>query len=243
VTKKIIFKAKDPFEAEIQPKPYPAKNNLPQWWKDIEPYFARYGNPAGKIIVEDGETNASAKKCIPMLDAMLSGYLIESYADVQVRMVTTQDGSVAPRITWRTKTNVFEPHGKSSELVQPPAGYSNMVFKYLNTWIPITPPGYSCLITPPFGHRDLPFQAIPAIVDTDKSTLELVFPMWLKEGFEGIVEKGTPIVQITPFKREDWKAEFQVQPSNAHEATQEKNFRAHLVNHYARNVWSKKSYK
>jgi hypothetical protein len=30
----------------------------------------------------------------------------------------------------------------------------------------------------------------------------------IKEGFEGLIPKGTPFMQMIPFKRDDWKSEF-----------------------------------
>ena len=34
------------------------------------------------------------------------------------------------------------------------------------------------------------------------------FPFFIKEGFTGLIPYGTPIVQIIPFKRDDWKSKF-----------------------------------
>jgi hypothetical protein len=239
MTKKIEFVAINKSEYDIQLKPYSASKNIPSWWRDELPYEVSIENPTGKkIIVEEGASNATFKKCTPMLDAITSGYIVPLWADVQVR--STPKG---PRVTWRTKSNLFMPHGEASERVPPPAGYSNYVFKYLNTWIPKTPKGYSVLITSPFGHRNLPFQAIPAIIDSDTSTLEVIPPMWLKEGFEGIVEKGTPMFQITPFKREDWQSEFSYYENGEFDKVQEKNFNSTIIGHYIKNVWSKKTYK
>jgi hypothetical protein len=181
-----------------------------------------------------------------MLDALTSGYIVTLWADVQVRQVISEEnGKPYPRVTWRVNypLGVFSQHGKSSEKINPPLGYSNIVFKYQNTWIPRTPPGYSVLITQPFGYRDLPFCAIPAIVDSDKSQLEIIPPMWVRENFEGIVEAGTPLFQIIPFKRSDWKAEFDYYKNQEYEKIEDKNFNKHLISHYIRNVWSKKSYK
>jgi hypothetical protein len=236
---KIKFTAMNKFDYDIQLKPYPASTNIPSWWRDELPYTVSESNPTGKkIIVENSTSNATFKKCTPMLDAITSGYIIPLWTDVQVRIV---DGE--PVITWRTQRQVFLKHGEASERVVPPTGYSNHVFKYLNTWMPKTPNGYSVLVTSPFGHRNLPLQAIPAIIDSDRSTLDIVPPMWLKDGFEGIIEKGTPMIQITPFKRENWESECDYLEYGEFEKNQEKNFNSTLINHYIKNVWSKKSYK
>jgi hypothetical protein len=239
MTKKIEFVAMNKFDYDIQLKPYPASKNIPDWWRDELPYDVTEENPTGKkIIVDIGSSNATFKKCTPMLDAITSGYIVPLWADAQVRW--TEEG---PRITWRTKRNIFQQHGDSSSRVQPPIGYSNYVFKYLNTWIPKTPKGYSVLVTSPFGHRNLPFQSIPAIIDSDRSTLDIVVPMWLKEGFEGIIEKGTPMFQVTPFKRENWESEFSYLEDGEFDKIQERNFNSTIVSHYIKNVWSKKGYK
>jgi hypothetical protein len=208
--------------------------------------FISEENPDGKkLLVENLSSNASFKKCTPMLDALVSGYIITLWADVLVRQVPSQEGQLNPRITWRVEysAGVFEQHGFNSNQIPPPLGYSNKVFKYLNTWIPHTPPGYSVMVTSPFGYNNLPFYAVPAIIDSDKSQLELIFPMWVKEGFEGLVEAGTPLIQLTPFKRTNWKTEFDYLKDGEYIKIQDKNFGKNIVNNYIKNHWSKKSYK
>jgi hypothetical protein len=240
MTKKLTFIAKDEYGWEVCPKPFPAKQAVPQWWKDMTPYDVSPENPNGsKLIVENHVSNATFKKCTPMLDALTTGYIIPLWTDVQVKQINN-----SPWITWRTKgPEVFEVHGESATKMPAPIGYKSLVVKYVNTWIPKTPPGYSVLVTSPFGYRDLPFHAIPAIIDSDKSTLEIVPPMWVKEGFEGIVEKGTPMFQVTPFKRENWESEFTFLKDGEYRKIEDKNFGSTLVNHYVKNYWSKKSYK
>jgi hypothetical protein len=245
MTTKITFIARDEFGANTQTRPYPASEKLPPWYKEYPPYERSEDNPEGKkLMVIDGVSNATYRKCVPMLDALTTGYLIDLFGDVLVR----RDGDHVS-LTWRTMKDIidlhvpFQKHGTNSEFVSPPPGYSNLVFKYLNTWIPRTPPGYSCLITEPFGYRDTPFKAIPAVIDTDKSSIDLSFPMWLKTGFEGVIEKGTPMVQIFPFKREDWKAEYSFYKDNQFDEIQEKNFNGTIINHYIKNHWTKKRYR
>jgi len=234
--KNITFKAKSKYGFDTQIKPYPAASSIPNWWKDEEPYLKVPGYNQ-KIFLSEGRTNASFKKCTPMLDALSSGYIIPLWADVHV----SQENGF-PVLSWKTKSNIFEIHGETARKVQNPIGYTNIVFKYLSTWIPITPEGYSCLITSPFGYRDLPFSAIPAIIDSDKSKLEIIPPMWVKDGFEGIVEKGTPLIQITPFKRESWNSSFEYYTDEEYLQQEEKTFNGTIVNHYIKNIWSRKTY-
>jgi hypothetical protein len=236
---KIKFTAVDPHMWEAAIKPIPASQAIPDWWRSMNPYDKSPENPEGtKLIVENYTSNATFKKCTPMLDALTSGYILPLWSDVQVRQINGE-----ARITWRVKRNVFEAHGESSKYVKPPEGYSTQVVKYINPWIPKTPKGYSVMVTQPFGFHDNPFYTIPAVIDSDSSTLEIVPPMWIKKGFEGIIEKGTPMVQITPFKRESWESEFDFYEEGKMRAMEDRNFHSTIVSHYIKNHWSKKTYK
>ena len=240
MSKNISFIAKDEYTWEVFPKPFPASSYIPKWWKNESPYQVTPNNPDGhRLIVEEHGTNASFKKCTPMLDALTSGYIIPLWTDVQVRQ---EKGSA--RVTWLVEDrDVFQPHLRSSSNIGSPPGYENSVLKYMNAWIPKTPSGYSCLIIPPVGYRDLAFRAIEAVVDTDKSNLELLTPVWVKKGFEGIVEKGTPMVQVIPFKRDDWKSEFSFYKNGEYDRMEDKGFNSTIIGHYLKNIWSKKTYK
>jgi hypothetical protein len=240
--KKIKFTYLDEYSYRVCEHPKPATQFIPQWFKDMAPYEKSLDNPEGnKIIVENMVSNASAKKCIPMRDAMTSGYIIPLWSDVQVR----QDIGIGgiPKITWRVQRDVFGVHGQSAMEIPPPPGYDSVVYKFVSNLRIETPPGYSILVSSPFGHNDLPFLQIPAIIDSDKSVIDMSFPVWIKSGLEGIIEKGTPIVQITPFKREDWKSEVDFITKEEFRYQIDKGFHTNIVNNYIRNIWSRKTYK
>ena len=243
MSKNINFRARSKTDFQIQPKPYPAVKNLPQWYLDMSPYVNETDSNApddGKLHFRKKSANATFKKCTPLLDGLSAGYIISLFADVMVE----QNGRGVPEIYWKTNNNLFSLHGTSSREIVPPTGYQNIVYKYNNCWIPQTPKGYSCLVVSPLGYNDLPFKAIPAIVDTDSSTLELVFPVWVKENFEGIVEKGTPIAQIIPFKRDDWQSTFDYYEDGEYvNIIEEKNFNSTMIGHYLKNHHSKKKFK
>jgi hypothetical protein len=241
MSKNINFRARSKTEFEVQDKPYPAVKKLPKWYMDESPLmFIQKDHPNdGKLHLRGRRANITFKKCIPLLDGMSAGYILPLWADVLVE----QENGI-PSIYWKTINNVFEIHGSDTMRIVPPVGYQNVVYKYLNCWIPQTPPGYSCLITSPLGHHDLPFKAVPAIVDTDKSTLEVLFPVWIKEGLEGVVERGTPIAQIIPFKRDNWESTFDYyEDGQYYGEIEEKNANKTIVGHYLKNHWSKKKFK
>ena len=240
MSKNINFKARSKTEFEVQPKPYPAVKQLPEWFTKSSPHFGSEKFPNdGKLHFRNREANNTYKKCVPLLDGMSAGYIIPLWSDV---MVEQKNG--LPEVYWKTQADVFSLHGEPSREIPAPTGYDQVVYKYHNTWIPQTPKGYSCLITSPLGYNDLPFKAVPAIVDTDRSTLELVFPMWVKTGFEGIVEKGTPLVQVIPFKSDDWESTFDYYEDGEYvNVIEEKNFNSTMVGHYLKNHHSKKKFK
>lgn len=238
MTKTIKFIASDPYAATVCPKPIPASQVIPDYWRNATPYMVSEDNPDGKkLILRNRNSNASFKKCTPMLDAMTSGYMFTLWADV---MVTQVNGF--PSISWRVEKDVFQLHGGAVG-IDFPDGYHKVAFKYLNHWHPRTPDGYSILVTPPLGHRNLPFMPISAVIDTDRTPHELVPPGFIKEGFEGIIEKGTPMFQVTPFKRESWVSEFDNYKENEFNAIMDRDVSATLVNNYVKNFWQKKSYK
>ena len=234
----IKFEARDEYGWEVAERPYPASQAIPDWWRAMTPYVKTPENPDGKkFIVENRAANTSAKKCVPMLDAMTSGYIIPLWADVQVRK--SEKGKL---LTWRVQNDVFQEHGNQAREVQTLVGYDEQVFKFMNQWRIITPKGYSCLFVPPFGYRQTGVQAIPAVVDTDNNAIEVLPPVWFKSDFEGILEKGTPMVQVIPFKRSDWKAEYSYLKDGQYQKLEDKHFGTTIINHYTKKIWSKKNY-
>jgi hypothetical protein len=233
----IHFKYRDEYSFNVFERPKPAKEFIPKWYRDLPPYMSSPTNPTGKFVVENYEANATAKKCTPMLDAMTAGYVIPLWSDVQVRQVNG-----APLITWKVEKDVFELHGAPSREIPAPPGYDKIVFKYVHDlWIQ-TDPGYSISVSAPAGHYNQPFLQIPAVIDTDnKEMAPTPFPVWIKSGFEGVVEKGTPICQVVPFKRENWTHDFSLSEENEYRYALSK-WKTKLSQQYVNRAWAKKRY-
>lgn len=238
-TNKITFIAEDDYADTVAPRPFPASNAIPEWFRKEDPYERTEQSPDGKkMFVRNYESNASFKKCQPLLDGLTAGYIFPLWSDV-----TIEEGEV-PFINWRVKYKpVFELHGDNTLRIDTPSGYNKRVFKYVNLWHLKTPPGYSVLITSPFGYPDLPFKALTGIIDTDQTTHSITVPVWVKDNFSGIVEKGTPMFQAIPFKRDNWESEFTKYKNGELDMLTDKNVKATIVNNYIKNFWTKKSYK
>ena len=121
------------------------------------------------------------------------------------------------------------------------------IHKFINPWKIKTPPGYSCLFLPVLNNNDSRFEIIPGIVDTDSFPLEINFPFILngykyKAPIEFIIKKGTPIVQVFPFKRQKWK--MKITPFDVKKRAVDAGlFDTTLLNSYKNYFWYKKDYK
>lgn len=230
--KEIEFNYLSRHEFEAYPKPYPAKDLIPEWFRNIPHYHEN------KFKIENGATTATARRCLPLLDGITAGYIVPLRADVLVEQ--QEDG---PKISWIASRGVFAKHDSSSSMIPPPPGFTNKVAKYYSGMRVKTPKGYSIMIQHPAGYHDSPLRAIPAVIDSDGILLDSSFPVWIREGFEGIIEKGTPIVQVIPFKRESWKSVNTYIEKEDLEIEADKHYNSILKNHYLKNFWHKKEYK
>ena len=229
---KIKFIAPNSHVMQVREKPLPASKFIPEWWKQMSPHMNN------KFDLTP-QPNATAKKCFPLLDGITAGYIVTLWADL---LVTQRDG--APYVKWATDVNVLEVwSSKQSYGYEIPEGYNETVFKYQHGWVIETPKNYSCLITHPIGYPNIPIRTLSGIIDTDSLKTFANSPFVIKEGFEGIIEKGTPMFQVVPIKREPWVSKFESYTSEQHMYSQEKNIAKTIVNNYIKNIWQKKEYK
>lgn len=178
--------------------PVPASKILPEWYKQQGKYMDNKFT-----IADNGNPSHTIKGCMPVFDMMTAGYIFKMPADANFEKTESGDYN----IQWSVDSlRVVESHGiRQYDKIAIPEGFHPTAFKFVQPWAIKTPPGYSCLFISPTYNFDLPFYTFPAIVDTDKHPIPVNFPFLLKEGFEGIIEMGTPMMQVIPFKREGWK--------------------------------------
>jgi hypothetical protein len=190
----IKFIAKEKKYLEICDKPYPASQLTPQWFKNLSTFWS------DSKIDHHGDPLETVKQCMPFNDMRGAGYYIPLPCDVWIEY---REGGCD--IRWSApeleiaNTHYFEQIGNYPI----PSGYSNQVaFKWENPWIIKTPRGWSCLFLQPQHTDEVPFLCFSGLVDTDKFPMPVNFPFLIKEGFEGLIPKGTPIIQVIPFKRQ-----------------------------------------
>lgn len=183
--------------------------------------------------------NVTAKRCFPLLDGITAGYIVTLWADILVSL----DANGRPNIQWATSEPVVDGwHPDQVAGFDIPDDCHNMVFKYLHGWFIKTPPGYSVYITHPVGYQNLPFRTLTGVVDTDSLVTTANSPFMLKKGFEGIIEKGTPMFQVIPVKRDSWESEVSAQ-SKEETFLQGEKLYTKIVSSYGRFMRKKKDYK
>jgi len=217
-------------------QPVPAVTGLPEWYKAKKPFL---GESKKHQAFSNDTKNVTVKWCNPFGDALGAGYFIVLENDVQIRQV---DGT--QEFLWfRGGDGFIGSHSKeqiSPDLI--PEGYSDEPWKFMNFWGIETPPGYSCLFTHPLNRTELPFLTLSGVVDTDDYNLPVNFPFLIKNDFEGIIEAGTPIAQVIPFKRESWKSEIAAYDLQKNSALQSK-YKRKIFRPYKLGYWKRKEYK
>ena len=213
--------------------PTPAKVWIPEWMKNLAPYtgkkFKLYGDEGGL------ETNQTAKRCVPILDAAMMGYTILLPHDLNIEQ--TPDG---PYYKWPSGAGIqWHPIVQASTHSVAKRGHD--IPKLINPWSIQTPRGYSVMFLPPINEDKKILEPISGVVDTDEYINPVNFPFILKQGFEGTIPAGTPFVQVVPFKRESWV--MSVVPRNTEAIERNKaSISTVFRNAYRKMYWSRKDF-
>jgi hypothetical protein len=237
-TKKIIFKAQQEHARFLTPIPKPASNIIPEWYRK-EKNFSNGSNDILNFI--KNKAVGTFKLCTPLTDTLTSGYLITLPATIYITNAS-KDNSYIPHISWSVDWQVSDSMNKETHTNYPiPAGFNSNIFRWSFDFKTETPPGYSCWIMHPSHRWDLPFLTINGFVDTDKHPNSILLPFFIKEGFEGSIKEGTPIAQIIPIKRENWKSEKK--DSTIEDSFMLKNStKINFLRTYKERYWSRKKY-
>lgn len=231
-------------------EPVPIKLNIPDWFKKLNHSF----------------DNKTVKGCIPFLETLTTGYLLKTDQDFFinhnfVNYETKERNTfncpamaegVGPRLSsLDVNLNLSPDIGhppiqiKGSPLLE--KNKNLFIHKFMNPWIIKTPPGYSCLFTSPLNNSNDIFEIIPAIVDTDTYTLPVNFPFIVKsekkENLQSIIKKGTPYVQIIPFKKESWKMDIEYFSDKKMLVENAKFNLLNIIHNYRNNFWKKIKWK
>ena len=179
-----------PEDEGVLASPQPAREIMPDWFKRL---------PAvDKERLSATNNGQTVKRCMPFLDALTTGWILPLAATV--RLEITDDGKTV-NAGWDFDRTMISYHGKHQvaghpHLPRPPS-------KFHNFWTIRTPPGWSCLFTPPLNRVNPVFEIVSGVVDTDLYVSPIHFPFFAtaEDGLY-VLEKGTPLAQVIPFRRD-----------------------------------------
>lgn len=228
--------------SDIVPHPLPARQFLPEWYTSICPVNATNFD---YDVVNDKPTT-SVRNCMPFYDSLTSGYIQQSWCDIFINYDSDNNGKYHYP-TLGVDVGVGAPVAPIMQREVTPVGESftgvrSFEFTWSTMWRPKTPKGWSVLVCHPLNRYDLPFVTTSGIIDSDVFYHAPVgqVPFYVKEGFSGIIPAGTPLFQIIPFKRENWKSI--VEKPNTDDPKLAAMIRRLLISSYARQFWQKKRY-
>ena len=208
-----------------------ASKSLPDWYKKRQP------TPVGT----DSLTKAAGnfKHCVPFLDVMSAGYIVELTQDVTVRRLS--DGNL--RLQWpieKLEVAVVRESATNTNLPTP-AGHDSTHFAWVVDKHFKTPKGWSLLYTHPFNQSQLPFTTLSGLVDSDSVVSSGKLPFYIRDDFEGLIPAGTPIVQLLPIKRDSWVAKEDQSIQKIGRLHMFNAYR-HISGWYKKNIWIRKEY-
>ena len=185
----------------------PSKYFLPKWFKGMTDfieqdamhekgkpnYFGKKGETAKK------HTGGTVKRCPAIVDLITEGFIIPMWADflIQRDMETFEwdNKNFQYGIEFHSKEQIKGWNLKKTDF---PEG-----IKFINPWRIYTPKGYSVMFITPTYQFEKRFTVLPGIVETD-SYHHVNFPSIWHTTKDAIINRGTPFIQVIPFKRNDW---------------------------------------
>lgn len=203
----IEFLCRPEDEGVIAP-PVPAVQHLPDWFRKI---------PAiDQNEVTPGNNGLTVKRCMPFLDAMSSGWIIPLAAEVRLEI---KDGGKIVNAGWEFDRTMVSNHGAHQVAGNPKQ--PSPPCKFHNYWSVRTSPGWSCLFVPPVNRPAQPFECVAGLVDTDTYVADIHFPFFAHAP-DGVytIEKGTPLVQVIPVRREALAVKASVRAETPAEAAE-----------------------
>ncbi len=196
----------DPQDLGIIAPPLAAKSSLPDWYRKLPAV-----DPEHLSARDNGLT---IKRCMPFLDAMTTGWILPLAATVRLEI---RDDGQNVEAGWEFDRVMVSNHGAHQVAGNPKA--PSPPCKFHNYWSIRTPPGWSCLFVPPLNRPPQPFECVAGVVDTDTYSANIHFPFFATAA-DGVhvIEKGTPLVQVIPFRRDDAAIRAEIRAETSEEA-------------------------
>jgi hypothetical protein len=172
-------------------EPVPARSALPDWFRRIPGVDRAELTPTNNGL--------TVKRCMPVLDALGTGWIIPLAATVRLKV---SEGGRRVDAGWDFDREMISYHPGFQVAGHPRA--DRPACKFMNPWAIRTAPGWSTLFVPPLNRPNDLFECLAGVVDTDTYPALIHFPFFAtaEDGLH-VIEKGTPLVQAIPFRRDE----------------------------------------
>jgi Family of unknown function (DUF6065) len=194
-----------PEDEGVIAEPVPAKSLLPTWFRNLP--------GIDKSQVSATNNGLTVKRCMPFVDAMFAGWIIPLAATVRLEI---SEGGQTVTAGWEFDRELVSNHGSFQIAGSPYEPHPPM--KFHNYWTIRTPEGWSCLFLPPVNRPNGVIEVLSGLVDTDSYRSPVNFP-FIATAPDGVytLKKGTPLVQVIPFRRADAALEGSIRAENKRE--------------------------
>jgi hypothetical protein len=194
-----------PEDKGVIAEPVPARSVLPAWFRQIP------GIDSSQVSATNN--GLTVKRCMPFLDALSLGWIIPLAATVRLEIA---DGGRTVTSGWEFDREMVSNHASFQVAGNPFEPRPPM--KFHNHWTVRTAKGWSCLFLPPINRPSDVVQIFSGVVDTDTYTSPVNFP-FVATAVDGVytLPKGTPLVQVLPFRREGAAAKASIRVETAEE--------------------------
>lgn len=138
----------------------------------------------------------SIKMCPAVNNFMNAGYVIPAWCDIEIKFEGDQYRINYSNFNYQHRTHPDEQFTGMFDRFK-----VRTDIKLDSPWAIKTAPDYSVMWMPMWFHNSN-FQAVPAIVDTDRVPNHNPINIMLFEPKDTVIKMGDPLVQLIPFKRE-----------------------------------------
>jgi hypothetical protein len=181
----------EPADRGVIAEPVPARTVQPAWFRKLP------GVDRDELTATNN--GLTVKRCVPFLDAMTLGWIVPLAATVRLEI---GDEGRTVSAGWEFDREMVSHHNAGQTAGGPWEPRPTM--KFHNPWAIRTPPGWSCLFVPPLNRPNGIFEVLSGFVDTDTYVAPVNFPfVALADDGVHTLPKGTPLVQVIPYHRDD----------------------------------------
>jgi hypothetical protein len=202
-----------PEDKDVIAEPVLAKSVLPPWFRHLP------GIDESQLSATNN--GLTVKRCPPFLDAMSAGWIVPLAAAVQLEI---SDGGQSVTAGWEFDREMVSNHAAFQIAGSPYEPHPPM--KFHNYWTIRTSKGWSCLFLPPINRPNGVIEVLSGLVDTDRyrAPVNLPFVAIAPDGVYTL-KKGTPLVQVIPFRRADLALEGSIRAESKQEGEEREQIR------------------